>query len=48
VHQIGRVYPFLSALSDEPRNLLLTLKQCLDPKGLMNPGVLEFPITKEP
>lgn len=47
-NQIGRVYPFLSALSDEPRNLLLTLKQCLDPKGLMNPGVLEFPITKEP
>ena len=42
-NQIGRTYPFLSALSDEPRGLLLTLKQYLDPKGLMNPGVLGFP-----
>ena len=46
-NQIGRVYPFLSALSDEPRDLLLTLKQFLDPKGSMNPGVLEFPVNNQ-
>lgn len=42
-NQIGRAYPYLSALSPEPANLLLTLKRYLDPAGLMNPGVLEFP-----
>ncbi len=46
-NQIGRVYSFLSALSDEPRDLLLTLKHFLDPKGVMNPGVLEFPINNQ-
>ncbi|WP_417613849.1 FAD-binding oxidoreductase [Parasphingorhabdus sp.] len=46
-NQIGRVYPFLSALSNEPRELLLTLKNHLDPKGLMNPGVLEFPVNNQ-
>jgi hypothetical protein len=42
-NQLGRTYPFLSALQDAPRELLLTIKHHLDPKGLMNPGVLEFP-----
>ncbi|MGB5076621.1 MAG: FAD-binding oxidoreductase [Sphingorhabdus sp.] len=46
-NQIGRVYPFLSALSDEPRALLLALKNHLDPQGLMNPGVLEFPVNNQ-
>ncbi|MGQ5701937.1 FAD-binding oxidoreductase [Sandaracinobacteroides sp. A072] len=42
-NQIGRVYPYLSALEDGPRDLLLTLKHTLDPDKRMNPGVLEFP-----
>lgn len=46
-NQIGRTYPFFSALSDEPRELLLMLKQYLDPKGLMNSGVLEFPVNNQ-
>jgi FAD/FMN-containing dehydrogenase len=39
-NQIGRCYPYLPALSDEPLNLLMAVKRHLDPDGLMNPGVL--------
>jgi FAD/FMN-containing dehydrogenase len=42
-NQIGRVYPYFSALAPEPASLLLAVKRHLDPRGLMNPGVLEFP-----
>lgn len=41
--QIGRTYPFLSVLRDEPAELLKAVKATLDPGNLMNPGVLEFP-----
>lgn len=41
-NQIGRTYPFRPALSAAPEALLVTIKQALDPKGLMNPGVLGF------
>lgn len=42
-NQIGRMYPYFTALEEQPANLLLTLKRYLDRQGLMNPGVLEFP-----
>lgn len=42
-NQIGRTYPYYSALSKNSADLLLSLKQHLDPRGLMNPGVLELP-----
>lgn len=42
-NQIGRTYPFLTALREEPAELLLAIKSALDPRNLMNPGVLEFP-----
>jgi FAD/FMN-containing dehydrogenase len=42
-NQIGRVYPYFSALAPEPASLMLAVKRHLDPHGLMNPGVLEFP-----
>jgi FAD/FMN-containing dehydrogenase len=41
-NQIGRTYPYLSALSEKPSALLVALKRHLDPAGLMNPGVLGF------
>ncbi|KKW90821.1 hypothetical protein YP76_19385 [Sphingobium chungbukense] len=41
-NQIGRTYPFRAALSPAPDHLLSTIKQALDPRGLMNPGVLGF------
>jgi FAD/FMN-containing dehydrogenase len=42
-NQIGRSYPFLPVLRDEPAALLMAIKQALDPRNLMNPGVLGFP-----
>lgn len=39
-NQIGRTYPFIEALSPAPAALLRQVKATLDPKGLMNPGVL--------
>lgn len=39
-NQIGRTYPYLDVLSDAPAALLCGIKAMLDPKGLMNPGVL--------
>ncbi len=42
-NQIGRAYPYFSALADEPAALLMSIKRHLDPDGLMNPGVLEMP-----
>ena len=41
-NQIGRTYPFRSALSAAPEALLAEMKALLDPKGLINPGVLGF------
>jgi glycolate oxidase len=40
--QLGRTYPFQARLSAPVKNLLTAVKQELDPKGLMNPGVLGF------
>ncbi len=39
-NQIGRAYPFIEKLEPEIAALLNSLKTELDPKGLMNPGVL--------
>lgn len=39
--QLGRFYPYRTALSPETRALYDTLKGALDPKGLFNPGALE-------
>ncbi|MBV6423655.1 MAG: hypothetical protein NAOJABEB_01456 [Steroidobacteraceae bacterium] len=39
-NQIGRTYHFLDALAPAPAALLAQLKRALDPRGLMNPGVL--------
>jgi FAD/FMN-containing dehydrogenase len=41
-NQIGRTYPYLSVLHPETGKLLRQLKRTLDPRGLMNPGVLEL------
>jgi hypothetical protein len=41
-NQIGRTYPFRAALSPAPERLISTIKDALDPRGLMNPGVLGF------
>ena len=39
--QLGRFYPYLSVTRDRGlNNRILEIKQVLDPKGLMNPGVL--------
>lgn len=47
-NQLGRAYPFLPALRDEPAALLRAIKQAVDPHNLMNPGVLGFPPLAEP
>ena len=39
-NQIGRTYPYVDALAPATATLLRQLKTQLDPKGLMNPGVL--------
>ncbi len=41
-NQIGRTYHYYTALNPETAELLMTLKRSLDPRGLMNPGVLEL------
>ena len=41
-NQIGRAYPYLDVLADAPAELLRGIKAMLDPKGLMNPGVLSL------
>jgi FAD/FMN-containing dehydrogenase len=38
--QIGRMYPYPTALQPHALSLLKLVKQQLDPSGLMNPGVL--------
>ncbi len=42
-NQIGRTYPFRSALSPVPNQLLAAIKHVVDPQGRMNPGVLGYP-----
>lgn len=39
-NQIGRTYPYLEALDEQPAALMRALEAQLDPEGLMNPGVL--------
>ncbi|ASK89344.1 FAD-binding oxidoreductase [Sphingorhabdus sp. SMR4y] len=38
--QIGRAYPYLTRLDPRALSLVRSVKQELDPKGLMNPGAL--------
>jgi len=38
--QIGKDYPYLATRKPETRALVLSLKQLLDPDGLLNPGAL--------
>jgi glycolate oxidase len=40
--QIGKVYPYASALKPEALQLIQQIKQAVDPKGLINPGALEL------
>ena len=40
--QMGRLYPYTSGLSSAARAMAETLKRALDPRGLMNPGVLQL------
>ena len=41
-HQMGRSYAYASQLSSAARATAVAIKGALDPKGLMNPGVLEL------
>ena len=43
--QLGKWYPYLSVQDGGARELLLALKRELDPRGILNPGALEFPQT---
>ena len=40
--QIGRAYPYQARMAPPVQSLLAAIKRELDPKGLMNPGVLGF------
>jgi len=42
--QIGRTYPYRESRDDLSKRLLDTLKDVMDPQGLLNPGVLGFPV----
>lgn len=42
-NQIGKTYHYFTSLNPDTAALLLDLKRSLDPRGLMNPGALEFP-----
>ncbi|OFA29843.1 FAD-linked oxidase [Glaciecola punicea] len=39
-NQIGKTYPYITALHSEPASLIKAIKKSLDPDNLMNPGVL--------
>lgn len=41
-HQLGRQYPYASQLSSAALAVAVSIKAALDPKGIMNPGVLEL------
>ena len=41
-NQMGRSYAYASQLSSAARATTIAIKSALDPKGLMNPGVLEL------
>ncbi len=41
-HQMGRTYPYASQLSSAARAAAVAIKAAFDPKGIMNPGVLEL------
>lgn len=41
-NQLGKTYPYLSALRPEPAALLRAIKSTVDPAGLVNPGSLEL------
>lgn len=41
-HQMGRHYPYASQLSSAALAATVAIKAALDPKGIMNPGVLEL------
>lgn len=43
-NQLGRTYGYVGKMMPENRALLVTIKSRLDPRGLMNPGVLGLPI----